>query len=141
LHDLDLGPLAAVDVCRKIKYFSILTGAGCLEQIRHHRQRARMMLDHSGQKQLDDGRVRVGCRGAPGRTTFGSDRWAKVVVVIKRANRPACKLGQDLKENDRIALLDKSISAYQKTEGMAGIRAAIKSGVNAPFRLLQVTVT
>ena len=51
LHDPDLGALAAVDVGREIEQFGILPGAGRVEQVLYHRQRAAVVLDHSGQKQ------------------------------------------------------------------------------------------
>src|SRR5215213_6998309 len=89
----------------------------------------------------DDGNVRVGCPGAPGWTTFGSDPWAEVIEVIKRTHKPARRTGENLKQNNRIAVLDKTVSAYQKNRTHGRCPLGITGRVNTPFRLSQVTVT
>src|SRR6185503_15141351 len=52
LHDLDFSALATVDLGGEVEEFSVLSGAGTVKQVFHHRQRTVVMLDHSAQKQL-----------------------------------------------------------------------------------------
>src|SRR5256885_16951182 len=52
LHNPNLGALAAVDIRREIKKFSVLFGARSVKQVLDHNQGAIVMLNHSRQKQL-----------------------------------------------------------------------------------------
>src|SRR5581483_8411289 len=50
LHNSDFGALAAIDISREIEQLSILPGARSVEQILDHRERAAVMLNHTGQE-------------------------------------------------------------------------------------------
>src|SRR5438445_11694559 len=69
LHYSDLGPLAAVDVCREIEQIGFLSRTGGIEKVLYHDQSPTVVLDHSRQKQTV--KLRSLCRSQSVHLLFG----------------------------------------------------------------------
>src|SRR6266566_10151555 len=49
-HDVNLRALCVIDVGSEVEQDGILAGSRCVEQILHHNQGARVVLNHAGQE-------------------------------------------------------------------------------------------